>query len=76
MQERRSTLTIGIANARFPAKADSSRMPESNHFKLAQSKPNEIAIDDFTRQRSWSQLLDVNARRLRRCPRDERQTNR
>ena len=33
-------------------------MTASNHFKLAISKPDEIAIDDFTRQRSWSQLLD------------------
>jgi long-chain acyl-CoA synthetase len=33
-------------------------MPSSNHFALAHAKPNEIAIDDFTRKRTWSQLLD------------------
>lgn len=40
-------------------------MPASNHVKLAETKPDEIAIDDFTRQRSWSQLLDRSIRSAR-----------
>ncbi len=33
-------------------------MAATNHMKLAAANPNGLAIDDFTRQRSWSQLLD------------------
>ncbi len=37
-------------------------MPASNHFELARANPDGLAIDDLTRQRSWSQLLDRSIR--------------
>ncbi len=39
-----------------------SGMASTNHFELAAANPDGLAIDDFTRQRSWSQLLDRSIR--------------
>ncbi|MBW2389099.1 MAG: AMP-binding protein [Deltaproteobacteria bacterium] len=33
-------------------------MAATNHIELAAANPDGLAVDDFTRQRSWSQLLD------------------
>lgn len=33
-------------------------MTATNHFELATANPDGLAVDDFTRQRSWAQLLD------------------
>jgi long-chain acyl-CoA synthetase len=33
-------------------------MTSSNHFELAAQNPDGLAVDDFTRRRTWSELLD------------------
>lgn len=40
-------------------------MSPSNHFELAHEDPDGIAVDDFTRTRSWAQLLDRCTRTAR-----------
>lgn len=37
-------------------------MPQTNHYELARRDPEGLAVDDFTRTRTWSQLLDRSTR--------------
>jgi len=37
-------------------------MPQSNHFELAARDPDGLAVDDFSRSRTWAELLDRSTR--------------
>ncbi|MBC8340073.1 MAG: AMP-binding protein, partial [Proteobacteria bacterium] len=43
-------------------KVPPKHMPQSNHFELAARDPDGLAVDDFSRSRSWAELLDRSTR--------------